>query len=133
MTYRRSARWRRSSSAGWTPRSTAGSIRSARRPPTRCAAGPPSPTRGSPTSYTSRGSPVIAGRRCGRAAHGELRGDAIHGTYADARQVIDDLEALGVGYDDVVGVLEDEGVQKFAASWQELLTTIESELAAKSK
>jgi transaldolase len=67
------------------------------------------------------------------AAHGELRGDTIHGTYADARQVIDDLEALGVGYDDVVGVLEEEGVQKFAASWQELLTTIESELAAKSK
>ena len=67
------------------------------------------------------------------AAHGEPRGDTIHGTYADARQVIDDLEAMGIGYDDVVGVLEDEGVQKFAASWHELLTTIETELAARSK
>jgi transaldolase len=63
------------------------------------------------------------------AAHGELRGDTIHGTYADARQVIDDLEGLGIGYDDVVGVLEDEGVQKFAASWHELLSTIESEMS----
>jgi transaldolase len=30
----------------------------------------------------------------------------------------------------VVGVLEEEGVQKFAASWHELLSTIESEMAA---
>jgi transaldolase len=64
------------------------------------------------------------------AAHGELRGDTINGTYDDARQVIDDLAGLGIGYDDVVGVLEEEGVQKFAASWHELLSTIESEMAA---
>jgi transaldolase len=63
------------------------------------------------------------------AAHAELRGDTIHGTYDDARQVIDDLAELGIGYDDVVGVLEDEGVQKFAASWHELLSTIETEMA----
>jgi hypothetical protein len=30
----------------------------------------------------------------------------------------------------VVGVLEEEGVQKFATSWHELLTTIETEMAA---
>ena len=64
------------------------------------------------------------------AAHAELRGDTIHGTYDEARQVIDDLAALGIGYDDVVGVLEEEGVQKFAASWHELLGTIETEMAA---
>ncbi len=64
------------------------------------------------------------------AAHGELRGDTIRGTYDDARQVIDDLAGLGIGYDDVVGVLEEEGVQKFAASWHELLSTIETEMAA---
>jgi len=66
------------------------------------------------------------------AAHAELRGDTIHGTYEESRQVIDDLEGLGIGYDDVVGVLEEEGVQKFAASWQDLLTTIETEMAAVS-
>jgi transaldolase len=64
------------------------------------------------------------------AAHGELRGDAIHGTYTEARQIIDDLEGLGIGYDDVVGVLEEEGTAKFAASWHELLATIETEMAA---
>jgi transaldolase len=57
----RSARWRRSSSAGWTPRSTAGSTRSARKRPRRCAARRPSPTRGWPTSCSSSGSPRSAG------------------------------------------------------------------------
>ena len=33
-------------------------------------------------------------------------------------------------YDDVVRVLEEEGVQKFAASWAELLESIKRELAA---
>ena len=47
-----------------------------------------------------------------------------------ARQVFADLEALGISYDDVVRVLEDEGVEKFAASWNELLGTIESNMAA---
>ncbi len=36
----------------------------------------------------------------------------------------------GVSYDDVVQVLEDEGVQKFAVSWHELLETIKTEMAA---
>jgi transaldolase len=64
------------------------------------------------------------------ADHGVLRGDTIHGTYTESRQVFDQLEALGISYDDVVAVLEEEGVQKFAASWSELLETIRSEMAA---
>jgi transaldolase len=64
------------------------------------------------------------------AAHGKLHGDAITGTYEESRQVFADLEALGVHYDDVVKVLEDEGVQKFAASWNELLDTIKTAMAA---
>jgi transaldolase len=66
------------------------------------------------------------------ADHGELHGDTIHGTYEQSRQVFDELEALGIGYDDVVRVLEEEGVQKFAASWTELLETITTEMAAVS-
>ena len=58
------------------------------------------------------------------ADHGELRGDTVHGTYDQSRQVIADLEELGISYDDVVQVLEDEGVAKFEASWNELLDTI---------
>ena len=65
------------------------------------------------------------------ADHGELRGDTIHGTYEASRKVIADLEQLGIGYEDVVKVLEDEGVAKFAASWQGLLDTIESEMSGK--
>jgi len=58
------------------------------------------------------------------ADHGELRGDTVHGTYDASRQVFTDLERLGISYDDVVQVLEDEGVAKFEASWNELLDTI---------
>ncbi len=62
------------------------------------------------------------------ADHGELRGDTVHGTYDASRQVFEDLEKLGVGYDDVVQVLEDEGVAKFEASWVEFLDTIRMKL-----
>jgi transaldolase len=62
------------------------------------------------------------------ADHGELRGDTIRGTYERSRKVFDDLAGLGISYDDVVTVLENEGVTKFAASWQELLETIETEM-----
>ena len=62
------------------------------------------------------------------ADHGELRGDTIHGTYQRARQVFEDLAGLGIGYDDVVKVLEDEGVANFAASWQELAAPVKAEM-----
>ena len=67
------------------------------------------------------------------ADHGTLRGDTVHGTYDASRKVFADLEKLGISYDDVVRVLEDEGVQKFAASWNEFLGTIESNMAAVAK
>jgi transaldolase len=62
------------------------------------------------------------------ADHGELHGDTVHGTYDASRKVFADLEKLGIGYDDVVQVLEDEGVAKFEASWNELLDTIKTNL-----
>jgi transaldolase len=62
------------------------------------------------------------------ADHGELHGDTVHGTYDASRQVIADLEKLNISYDDVVQVLEDEGVAKFEASWNELLETINKNL-----
>jgi transaldolase len=64
------------------------------------------------------------------AAHGHLRADAIRGAYAESRRVFEELAALGIGYDDVVTVLEEQGVQKFATSWNELLETIETQMAA---
>ena len=62
------------------------------------------------------------------ADHGKLLGDTVHGTYDASRQVFADLEALGIGYDDVVQVLESEGVAKFEASWNELLDTIRTKM-----
>ena len=43
------------------------------------------------------------------------------------------LKEAGVDYDDVVRVLEDEGVEKFEASWNELLDTVKGELEAKAR
>ncbi|HEY1627690.1 MAG TPA: transaldolase [Streptosporangiaceae bacterium] len=62
------------------------------------------------------------------ADHGSLHGNTIDGTYDASRKVFADLEALGISYDDVVQVLEDEGVAKFAVSWNELLETIRKEM-----
>ncbi len=64
------------------------------------------------------------------ANHGKLHGNAIAGTYDQSREVFRQLDALGVHYDDVVTVLENQGVQKFEVSWQELLDTISREMAA---
>ena len=57
-----------------------------------------------------------------------VTGDTIRPHYAHAKQVLDDLAAIGIDYDDVVQVLEDEGVEKFEASWKELLESTKSEL-----
>jgi len=64
--------------------------------------------------------------------HGTTRGDTVTGNYDAARKVLADLEALGIPYNDVVQVLEDEGVQKFEASWVELLDGVGTSLSAAS-
>jgi len=64
------------------------------------------------------------------ADHGEVEGDQVTGHYAEARQVLDDLAKLGIDYDDVIGVLEREGVEKFVASWDELVDTVRGQLAS---
>jgi transaldolase len=62
------------------------------------------------------------------ADHGHITGDTIRPNYSDARGVLDALAAVGVDYDDVVKVLEDEGVEKFLASWNELTDSTKAEL-----
>ena len=63
------------------------------------------------------------------ADHGEVPGDTVSGTYDDARTVIEGLEKEGISYDEVVALLEKEGLEKFDASWAELLETVKTELA----
>ncbi|GGT65780.1 MULTISPECIES: transaldolase [Streptomyces] len=62
------------------------------------------------------------------ADHGEVTGDTVRGTYEQARAELDAVEKLGISYDDVVQLLEDEGVEKFEASWNDLLKSTEAEL-----
>ena len=59
------------------------------------------------------------------ADHGEVHGDMVSDTEEEAQQVMDDLAAVGISYDDVVDVLEREGVEKFEASWNELVETVQ--------
>ena len=58
------------------------------------------------------------------ADHGEVHGDRVTAMYDDAQHVMDRLEEVGIGYDDVIDTLEREGVEKFAASWDELVETV---------
>jgi len=64
------------------------------------------------------------------ADHGETRGNTISGQYDAARKVFADLKAAGVDFDDVVKVLETEGVDKFEQSWKELLEGVDKSLKA---
>ena len=62
------------------------------------------------------------------ADHGEIIGDRVHDTYEESRDAIAALEREGISYDEVVKILEDEGLEKFEASWNELLETVAAEL-----
>jgi transaldolase len=64
------------------------------------------------------------------ADHGEVRGDTVTGSYDEARAVFDDLASAGVDMADVVLTLEREGVEKFEASWLELLDGLAKTLQA---
>ncbi|EEI16646.1 transaldolase [Corynebacterium lipophiloflavum] len=59
---------------------------------------------------------------------GELRGDTLTGTAAEAQATFDKLEAVGIDLGDVVAVLEREGVEKFVDAWQELLDSMAQNL-----
>ncbi|HEX5862223.1 MAG TPA: transaldolase [Nocardioides sp.] len=62
------------------------------------------------------------------ADHGDIQGDRVTNYYDDAQDVMDQLEAVGIDYDDVIATLEQEGVDKFEKSWQELLDTVSGQM-----
>jgi transaldolase len=64
------------------------------------------------------------------ADHGTVTGDTITGAYADANAVLDGIAKVGVDYNDVVDVLEAEGLEKFVAAWEDLLQNLQKELDA---
>ncbi|GAB3015514.1 transaldolase [Mycobacterium bourgelatii] len=67
------------------------------------------------------------------ADHGEVKGDTVSGTASDAQQVFDKLQAIGIDLDDVFIVLENEGVEKFEQSWNELLKETQAQLDSADK
>jgi transaldolase len=64
------------------------------------------------------------------ADHGSP-GTPIQKTYDKAAQVMKAVADAGVDLDDVFKVLEDEGIQKFVDSWDELTESVRSELEDK--
>ena len=62
------------------------------------------------------------------ADHGVVEGDRVRGLYDEARALLDRLAELGIEYDEVIEALEQEGVDKFVASWQELVGTVEGQM-----
>jgi transaldolase len=62
------------------------------------------------------------------ADHGEVDGDQVTGNYDHAQKVMDELKSVGIDYDDVIATLEQEGVDKFSKSWQELMDTVTEQM-----
>jgi len=62
------------------------------------------------------------------ADHGVVNGDTVTGTSDAAQEIFDKLEAVGIDLRDVFLTLENEGVEKFEKSWQELLDETQTQL-----
>ncbi|MEU4515064.1 transaldolase [Nonomuraea wenchangensis] len=62
------------------------------------------------------------------ADHADITGDTVRPFYEQAWNTMAALKDAGVDYDDVVRLLEEEGVQKFEASWNELLESVTKNL-----
>jgi transaldolase len=67
------------------------------------------------------------------ADHAEITGDSVTGSYASAQEVLDRMERVGIAYDDVVKVVEDEGVDKFEKAGQEMVDTVSAALEKAKK
>jgi len=64
------------------------------------------------------------------ADHGEITGDTVTGNIAAAQQVFEALASAGIDLPDVFRKLEDEGLEKFVSSWNELLDATSEQLTA---
>ena len=67
------------------------------------------------------------------ADHGRVNGDTLSGTRVESQAVFDKLTAVGIDLGDVFAHLEDDGVDKFEKSWQELLDATQGQLDAAAK
>ncbi|MCV7153084.1 transaldolase [Mycolicibacterium pyrenivorans] len=65
------------------------------------------------------------------ADHGVITGDTITGRGDESQAIFDQLSSIGIDLTDVFLVLENEGVDKFEKSWQELLDATQGQLDEK--
>ena len=63
------------------------------------------------------------------ADHGEIRDDTVTGYGEQAGETFELLTGVGIDVPDVYETLEREGVEKFDASWADLLAAVEAQLA----
>jgi transaldolase len=62
------------------------------------------------------------------ADHGEVEGDTVSGRVSAAQSQLDQIAAAGVDWTDVMLALENEGVDKFMKSWDELVDTVKGQM-----
>ena len=62
------------------------------------------------------------------ADHGEVLGDVVTGKSGEGSALLERLTEVGVDFDDVLLVLETEGVDKFKKSWDELVETVQGQM-----
>ncbi|QIK61909.1 transaldolase [Leucobacter viscericola] len=62
------------------------------------------------------------------ADHGEVRGDTITTEFLESNQLLNAIDAQGIDYVEVTAKLEEEGLKKFEASWNELCETVKQAL-----
>jgi transaldolase len=62
--------------------------------------------------------------------HGEVRGDTVLEGVDEARALLAKLAEVGVDYDDVTDTLEEEGVQKFSDSFDQIVDSIREKRAS---
>jgi len=67
------------------------------------------------------------------ADHGQVPADSVRSGYDGAQQVLMQLREVGVDYGDLVQTLEDEGVTKFEASWEQLARQLAGTLRARTE
>ena len=66
------------------------------------------------------------------ADHGQVPADSVRGHYDQSRDILSHMRRLGIDYGDVVQALEDDGVAKFDASWDQLGEQLASTLSTQS-
>lgn len=64
--------------------------------------------------------------------HGAVRGDTIRTAYPEAQQVLGDLAEAGIDYDNVVTVLEADGVARFEDPWTRVASQLSQRMRADS-